>query len=85
MRRSLSLNLRAFGLITSAGLSSEAGAIILKLAYGYTIEPRKEDPLVDLADEALIQFSLSTTPGAWLVDVMPFRKSSCGNEIVVYS
>ena len=67
------MNLRAFGLITSAGLSSEAGAIILKIAYGYTIEPHKPDPLVDLADEALIQFSLATSTGAWMVDVMPFR------------
>ena len=51
---------------------SEAGAIILKIAYGYTIEPLNRDPLVDLADEALVQFSLAATPGAWLVDVMPF-------------
>ncbi|KAL5501294.1 hypothetical protein ACEPAH_8554 [Sanghuangporus vaninii] len=55
-------------------IRTEAGAIILKIAYGYTIEPLKSDPLVDLADEALIQFSLSTSPGAWLVDVMPFLR-----------
>ena len=45
----------------------------MKIAYGYTIEPHKPDPLVDLADEALIQFSLATSTGAWMVDVMPFR------------
>lgn len=52
-----------------------AGAIILKISHGYTIEPAGPDPLVDLADEAVLQFSLSSAPGAWLVDVMPFRAS----------
>ena len=55
---------------------SEAGAIILSIAYGYNIEPRKNDPLVDLADEALVQFSIAASPGAWLVDTMPFRAYS---------
>lgn len=50
---------------------SEAGAIILKIGYGYTIEPRKADPLVDLADRALAQFSAATVPGSWMVDTMP--------------
>lgn len=50
---------------------SEAGAIILKLAYGYTIEPHEQDPLVDLADRALVQFSAAAVPGAWLVDTIP--------------
>jgi hypothetical protein len=48
-----------------------AGAIILKIIYGYTIEPHKGDPLVDLIEEALVQFSLATVPGAWLVDIIP--------------
>jgi hypothetical protein len=50
----------------------EAGAVILKISYGYTIEPHKNDPLVDLADEALDQFSLASRPGYWLVDIMSF-------------
>lgn len=45
--------------------------MILKLAYGYTIEPHGSDPLVDLADEALLQFSAAAVPGAWLVDTIP--------------
>jgi cytochrome P450 len=53
---------------------TEAGAIILKIAYGYTIEPFKPDPLVTLADEALEQFSQATVPGTWLVDVIPFLR-----------
>ena len=51
----------------------EAGAIILKITYGYTIEPHKPDPLVDLADKALAQFSAAASPGSWLVDIVPFR------------
>jgi hypothetical protein len=46
--------------------------VILKIAYGYTIESNKSDPLVDLADEAMDQFSLGSRPGYWLVDIMSF-------------
>jgi hypothetical protein len=46
--------------------------MILKIAYGYTIETRKRDPLVDLADKALEQFSRAAVPGAWLVDIIPY-------------
>lgn len=52
-------------------IRKNAGAIILKIVYGYTIEPYKDDPLVDLIEEALVQFSLATVPGAWLVDIIP--------------
>ncbi|KAI3319765.1 cytochrome P450 oxidoreductase OrdA-like protein [Xylariaceae sp. AK1471] len=52
-------------------IRTEAGAIILKMIYGYTIEPHNMDPLVELAATALDQFSASTVPGAWLVDVIP--------------
>ncbi|KAJ9640652.1 hypothetical protein H2204_003281 [Knufia peltigerae] len=55
-------------------IRTEAGAIILKIAYGYTIEPHRADPLVTLADEALEQFSQATVPGRWLVDVVPALK-----------
>lgn len=49
----------------------EAGAVILKIAYGYTIEPHKRDPLVHIANLALEHFSIAGTPGAWLVDMIP--------------
>lgn len=58
--------------ISLTGVNRGAGAVILKIAYGYTIESHKADPLVDLADEALVQFSLAGQPGAWLVDIFPF-------------
>ncbi|TDL20089.1 cytochrome P450 [Rickenella mellea] len=51
-----------------------AGAIILKISHGYTIDPTGNDPLVDLADDALLQFSLAATPGAWLVDLVPILR-----------
>ncbi|KAI1150679.1 cytochrome P450 monooxygenase [Nemania diffusa] len=55
-------------------IRTEAGAIILKMVYGYTIEPHKTDPLVSIADEALEQFAAATVPGAWLVDIIPALK-----------
>jgi hypothetical protein len=54
-------------------IRTEAGAIILGIAYGYAIEAHKEDPLIKVADEALLQFSLAAVPGAWPVDVLPAR------------
>ncbi|KLO12343.1 cytochrome P450 [Schizopora paradoxa] len=59
-------------------IRTQAGAIILKMSHGYSIERSyrgARDPLVDLADEALVQFSLAATPGAWLVDVIPILRS----------
>jgi len=47
--------------------------VILKIAYGYTIE-QKSDPLVDLAGKSLDEFAKAAVPGAWMVDVLPFRE-----------
>lgn len=54
---------------------SNSGAIILKILYGYTTKKNGRDPLVDLANEAMAQFSLATQPGLWMVDIIPARKS----------
>jgi hypothetical protein len=51
----------------------EAAAIILKIIYGYTIEPHERDPLVDLVDRAMDEFTAAMVPGVWLVDSLPFR------------
>ncbi|KAJ6530989.1 cytochrome P450 [Mycena vulgaris] len=51
-----------------------AGAMVLHLTYGYKIKEQGSDPLVDLADKALAEFSEITRPGAFLVDVMPILK-----------
>ncbi|KAF8134338.1 cytochrome P450 [Boletus edulis] len=47
-----------------------AGAIILEVTYGYTVQ-EGTDPFVTLADKVMAIFSLVTTPGAFLVDVIP--------------
>ncbi|KZT41974.1 cytochrome P450 [Sistotremastrum suecicum HHB10207 ss-3] len=47
-----------------------AGAIVLRMMYGY--RPRAlEDPLINLANESMVQFGKATEPGAWLVDFLP--------------
>ncbi|KAI0517762.1 cytochrome protein [Xylaria bambusicola] len=49
----------------------EAAAIILKMVYGYTVEPHKPDPLVQVVDEAMTYFSETFAIGARLVDFIP--------------
>ncbi|KAG6333886.1 hypothetical protein ID866_5199 [Astraeus odoratus] len=53
-----------------AHIRTTAGAIILRISHGYRIQEDK-DPLVDLADTAVDQFSRSTATGAFMVDVIP--------------
>ncbi|KAL3461172.1 cytochrome P450 [Aspergillus heterothallicus] len=55
-------------------IRTETGAVILKIAYGYNIDPHGRDPLVALANESLEKFSIAGTPGAWLVDTVPFLR-----------
>ncbi|TRX94103.1 hypothetical protein FHL15_004871 [Xylaria flabelliformis] len=55
-------------------IRTEAGAIILKMVYGYSTGPTTSDPLVKLADTAVEQFSIATMPGLWLVDVIPILR-----------
>ncbi|KAJ6561144.1 cytochrome P450 [Mycena vulgaris] len=48
-----------------------AGAIVLKIAYGYQADDH-DDPLVTLVDKAMDQFSEMTAPNAFAVDMFPF-------------
>ncbi|KAF2808266.1 O-methylsterigmatocystin oxidoreductase [Mytilinidion resinicola] len=48
-----------------------AAATVLKMAYGYAIEPNKPDTLVDLVDKMMTEFSLAAAPMAWAVDIIP--------------
>ncbi|UNI19422.1 Phenylacetate 2-hydroxylase [Purpureocillium takamizusanense] len=41
------------------------------MAYGYTIEPAKLDPLVELTDRMMAEFSQAAAPMAWPVDLIP--------------
>lgn len=72
-RQSISME-NIFSLADSGCKISAAGSFILKITYGYNIEPHQKDPLVNLADLALQQFSNAIVPGAWLVDVIPACK-----------
>lgn len=53
----------------------EAGAVILKVTYGYNVDPRGKDYLVDAAGKVMDEFSDAATPGRWMVDILPFRES----------
>ncbi|GJJ15124.1 hypothetical protein Clacol_009399 [Clathrus columnatus] len=50
-----------------------AGAIILQLAYGWTVTGTR-DRFVVLMEEAFLLNSELTAPGKWLVDVFPFLR-----------
>jgi len=56
-------------------IRTATGSIILKMSHGYTVDHEKPDPLVQLADDALAEFSLAAEAGKWMVDVMPFLRS----------
>ncbi|OHX00029.1 cytochrome p450 [Colletotrichum incanum] len=55
-------------------LLREAGSLILKIAYGYTAEPFKEDPLLGMIEETMDNFAKGAVPGAFLVDIFPFLR-----------
>ncbi|KAF5231552.1 hypothetical protein FANTH_13355 [Fusarium anthophilum] len=52
----------------------EAGSVILKIAYGYTAEPFKEDSLISMADQAMDDIAAAGVPGAFLVDILPLLR-----------
>jgi hypothetical protein len=55
-----------------------AGAIILKMAYGYqVIDGDSEDPMVEQVDRSVRGFVASVVPGSFLVDTIPARKFLC--------
>ncbi|PHH88204.1 hypothetical protein CDD83_7851 [Cordyceps sp. RAO-2017] len=49
-------------------------AIVLKITYGYAIEQEKADPLVELVEKMMNNFSNAFVPAAWLVDILPLLK-----------
>ncbi|EJD06297.1 cytochrome P450 oxidoreductase [Fomitiporia mediterranea MF3/22] len=53
---------------------TSTGAIILRMAYGYTMDPSGRDPLHALADKGISQISMAAQPGAFIVDVLPFLR-----------
>ncbi|KAK7421223.1 hypothetical protein QQX98_002353 [Neonectria punicea] len=55
-------------------IKTEASAIILKITYGYSIEPHKGDPLVSLIERMMDHLSRALVPLAWPVDTFTFLK-----------
>ncbi|KAL8721665.1 MAG: hypothetical protein Q9225_001714 [Loekoesia sp. 1 TL-2023] len=55
-------------------LKTLAAAIILKIAYGYSIERNGADPLVDLIEHAMDNLSQAFVPLSWVVDAVPAFK-----------
>lgn len=47
---------------TSLTCYRQAGAIMLKMTYGYSIEPNKEDPLIDLITRMMVNAVLAVAP-----------------------
>ncbi|KAH6607121.1 hypothetical protein Trco_003434 [Trichoderma cornu-damae] len=52
-------------------IRTEASAIVLKITYGYTVEPFGTDPLVRLIEDVMANFSHLMIPLAWPVDISP--------------
>ncbi|PBK94798.1 cytochrome P450 [Armillaria gallica] len=57
----------------SAHIRKTAGAVILQISHGYMIQ-EENDPFVNLAEETMNHFSLSTAPGRFLVNLIPFLR-----------
>ena len=56
--------------------SSSAGAIIVLIAYGYQVQ-NKEDPMIALAESAMVKFRVFKNPGTYLVDFIPLCIPDC--------
>lgn len=50
------------------------GAVVLKIAYGYTAEPHQDDVLITMVGDAMDKFARAAVPGAFIVDLFPFCK-----------
>ncbi|KAF8889423.1 cytochrome P450 [Gymnopilus junonius] len=53
-----------------AHIRRSTGAVILRISHGYEVKG-ENDPYVTVAGQALEQFSLSTAPGGFLVNLVP--------------
>ncbi|KAG2077741.1 cytochrome P450 [Suillus decipiens] len=54
-----------------AHIRHTAAAVILRISHGYEVK-ENNDPLVELVDHAMDQWSRASAPGAFFADVMPF-------------
>ncbi|KAJ8129221.1 hypothetical protein O1611_g4411 [Lasiodiplodia mahajangana] len=50
------------------------GAVVLKIAYGYTAESHRPDVLIDTVGDSMEKFARAAVPGAFMVDVFPLLR-----------
>ncbi|KAK1141880.1 hypothetical protein N8T08_008393 [Aspergillus melleus] len=55
-------------------IRKQTGASILKIGYGYNVEPKGRDPLVDLVEKGMAEFCDVVVPHGWLVNLVPAFK-----------
>jgi len=48
-----------------------AAAVVLSITYGYMIERKGPDPLVDLIEHAMENLSRAFVPLSWAIDAVP--------------
>jgi hypothetical protein len=75
VRHSIHSILKLYELTRDRRGISTAGAIVLKISHGYSVSETGKDPLVTLAEKTIEEFSLSTAPGGFWVDFLPWRAS----------
>ena len=51
-----------------------SGSIMLRILYNYETQPGKNDPFVSRANQVMEEFSQATSPGAWMVDLIPWLR-----------
>ncbi|KAJ4253329.1 hypothetical protein NW762_010484 [Fusarium torreyae] len=55
-------------------LNQAAGSIMLRILYNYETDTKKNDPIVAKSNQVMEEFSHATSPGAWLVDLIPWLR-----------
>ncbi|TRX88391.1 hypothetical protein FHL15_010704 [Xylaria flabelliformis] len=56
-------------------VKTEVGSVTLRIAYGYTAESHKNDPLIDMSTDVMTKFGRAAVPGTYLVDTFPFLRN----------
>ncbi|KAF5695562.1 oxidoreductase [Fusarium denticulatum] len=55
-------------------LNQVSGSIMLRILYNYETDPKRNDHIVAMANLVMEEFSQATTPGAWMVDFIPWLR-----------
>ncbi|KAL9567214.1 hypothetical protein ACKAV7_008644 [Fusarium commune] len=55
-------------------LNQVSGSIMLRILYNYETDPKRNDHIVTMANLVMEEFSQATTPGAWMVDFIPWLR-----------